>query len=237
MLNKFKTSFGSFINKLTDRLTSPCERLEYLKVKKEEELLQVMSAVTDLAGKIKELEKAQRTTLRSIDAAKNAAYVAVKDGSEDQARKIFERKVSLETTYNSTQILIDDTIKRLEQLKINASEFEAYINDIKAKISQLETENKIADVKLQIAESTAGLNMDSFEINRNLKEGREQVDAHNARVEAITELDSQGVYNGIKGIDNVDAQIDSLNSKSKIDAEFEALKRQINEENEVTVNQ
>ena len=225
LFEKIKTMFGTIINKITNCMTTPLERLEYLLEKKEEELRNVCQNVTDLTANIKELEKSQEKSLSSIAEAKRAAENGVKDGVPDTAiLKIIARGNNLQVQYDENQKYLVDTKAKLETLKMNVKEYEAGINETKLQITQLATESKISGVKIKIAETTCGLGDNDFQINKNLKQGREQVNKENAQADAIMELNGEGVYDGLTGKNGVEGQIAGINSDAKAKADLAEMK-------------
>jgi phage shock protein A len=207
------------VNKFTNSITTPLERLQYLQEQKEEELRSVRSNVTDLHSSIKELEKNQENLLKSITDATEAAERAVAEGVDDaQVKKIIIRKNHLNKSYVDNQAYVSDTRAKLANLKALVKEYEVSIEEIKLQITQLNTESKISNVKVKIAETTAGLGDNDFQIEKNLAQGKEIVAKENARADAIMELKEEGLYG------KRDDPVDSFLSESKADEELAAMK-------------
>jgi hypothetical protein len=113
---------------------------------------------------------------------------------------------------------VSDTRAKLANLKALVKEYEVSIEEIKLQITQLNTESKISNVKVKIAETTAGLGDNDFQIEKNLAQGKEIVAKENARADAIMELKEEGLYG------KRDDPVDSFLSESKADEELAAMK-------------
>lgn len=224
LCEKFTVMCGTIINKLTNCFTSPLERLEYLQEQKEDELRRVLKNVTDLTGNIKELEAGQAKTKQAILDATEAAERATKDGVADvQILKIIGRRNNLQKSFDDNAKYLENTTAKLVTLKANVKEYEASIDEIKLQITQLNTESKISGVKVRIAETTAGLDENNYQINKNLKQGKEQVARENAHADAVLELQQEGMYDAINGKNDGDI-VDKTLSDAKAKDDLDALK-------------
>jgi phage shock protein A len=225
LYEKIKTMIATLINKLTNMLTSPIERLEYLQEKREEELRKVLENVTILTTNIKELESSQMKILAEIGDATTAAEVAVKNGIADaQVLKIITRKNSRQASYSANEAYIIQTKEKLEELKLRVKEYESGIDDVKLQITQLNTESKISGVKVKIAETTAGLGENDAQIQKNIKQGREAASRESARADAILELSDSGTYDSINGKGGSDGLVNGILAEDKAKADLEAMK-------------
>ena len=226
LFEKIKVMIGTIVNRITNCMTSPLERLEYLQEKKEGELRENLQNITDLTANIKELEITQNKLAESINEATLAAENAVKEGTPDEAvEKIIIRRNNLKQQYNTNQKYLEDTKLKLQDLKLKVKEFEAAISEVKLQITQLTTEKKISGVKVKIAKTTAGLSDNEYQLNKNLKQGRAEVDKENAQADAIMELNGEGVYDAIKsGKGGVETEIDKINSGAKAKSDLAEIK-------------
>jgi phage shock protein A len=227
LCEKVKVMCGTLVNKLTNCFTSPLERLEYLQEQKEDELREVLQNVTDLTGNIKELEAGQIKTKQAIINATEAAERGVKDNVPDaQILKIIARKNNLQQSYDENAKYLEDTQAKLVTLKAQVKEYEASIDEIKLQITQLNTESKISGVKVKIAHTTAGLDSNNYQINKNLQQGKAQVARENAQADAILELQQEGFYEPLNGATDGDI-VDKTLSDSKAKDELAALKTKL----------
>ena len=224
LCEKFKVMCGTIINKLTNCFTSPLERLEYLQEQKEEDLRKVLKNVTGLVGNIKELETGQAKTQQAIADATVAAERATKDGVADvQILKIITRRNNLQKSFDYNAKYLENTSAKLEILKTQVKEYEASIDEIKLQITQLHTESKISGIKVKIAETTVGLDENNYQINKNLRQGKEKVAREDAQADAMLELQQEGMYDAINGANDGDI-VDKTLSDAKAKDDLVALK-------------
>lgn len=230
LFNKLKTVLGTMFNNILECCTSPLERLEYQRDMLEEDRRKTLESLTELETNIRTLENNQAATQKAINEAQQAAKEAVKQGLDDSAKKILTRKISLESTFESNKEYLAKIRESLTNLKLKIKEYEADIDNVNASITQLKTESKIAEVKVKIAETTSGIGMNTYEINKDLQKGRAIADEQNARADAIEQLNAEGMYDGLRGKGGVDGEIASLISGTNAEAELIKIKQELSEE-------
>jgi phage shock protein A len=229
LCQKIKVMIGTIINKVTNCMTTPLERLEYLQEKKEAKHRETLQDITEVSGNIKELEAGQAKLATSINEATLAAENAVKDGASDDAvTKIIIRRNSLKAQYTENQKYLDDTKLKLENWKAQVKELEAAISEVKLQIVQLTTAKKISGVKIKIAKTTAGLDETEYQLNQNLKLGKAEVDKENAQADAIMELKDEGVYDSLSSSNiGVDGEIEKINNEAMAKSDLAELKTKL----------
>lgn len=224
ILNKIKNTVGTITNNILNNVVSPMDRLEYHLENKQAELKEVMNNITKLHTEISKLKKSQKTIESDIDEAVKSAKHALSTENEELAKKILERKVSLESSKERNEAFINELNGKEAALKNQSLIFKQSIEDIKSQINVLKMDNSIADVKLSVAEHTSTLNDDSFEINKQFERAEDIIDDKSSRADAILDLEEDGAYDVLTNKDDVGDAIKKTSIDAKVSDELAKLK-------------
>lgn len=214
--NRFMNLFKSKALSTLDALENPVEMYE-LAVQESDQNIQNLTkaialALADQKNRERELNQAQLES----ESWKQKAKSALEQSQPDLARAALERKAIAEKKVEEYGALnealkakIDDQRKQLERFKVKHEE-------LKAKKSIYSAKYQTAKAQKQMAESLGGLNQTALSSVSRLEEKINRLEAES---EAIFELTG--------GQNTLDTQLENLEMSSKVNADLDALREEM----------
>lgn len=214
--SRFMNLFKSKALSTLDALENPVEMYE-LAVQESEQNIQNLTkaialALADQKNRERELHQAQLES----ESWKMKAKTALEQSQPDLARAALERKAIAEkkveeygTLNEALKAKIDDQRKQLERFKVKHEE-------LKAKKSIYSAKYQTAKAQKQMAESLGGLNQTALSSVSRLEEKINRLEAES---EAIFELTG--------GQNTLDTQLENLEMSSKVNADLDALREEM----------
>jgi len=157
------------------------------------------------------------------------ARQALGAGREDLARTALERKSAVQTQLQD----LDQQIKGLEdqQEKLVASE-----KQLSAKIESFRTQKEVikaqysaAEAQVKIGEAATGIGEQMADTGLAIQRAKDKTAAMQARAGAIDELVQAGTLEDFTsgGETDLDRELAQLSSKTQVDSELEAMKKEL----------
>ena len=229
LIGRFLTIFKAKISKLLDRAEDPRETLDYSYEKQLEMLQQVRRGVADVATSKKRLELQANKLEQSITKLDAQARSALSAGREDLARVALERKKGIQAQLQSLdeqratlQTEQDKLVSAEQRLTAKVEAFRTQKETIKAQYSA-------AEAQTRIGEAVSGISEEMTDIGMAMDRAHNKVETMQARAGAIDELLESGALEELTlgGQDSIDRELAKVTAEADVDAELEALKREI----------
>ena len=164
------------------------------------------------------MEAERDQLLREIQDLNEQAASRLTEGCENEARAALEKKVHLESRVFKLQPAIEESRKTAEGLKNELRKIKAGLDEANRRMADLETRKRAADAREALEKLREQLNKD--------EDLEEEKDALLKR-EVELELEKQ-----LRDLEEPGAEFDRIGLNVKLDAQIEALRREIDSERE-----
>jgi len=228
--------FKAKASKALDKAEDPRETLDYSYQRQMEMLQQVRRGVADVATSKKRVELQATQLEQSIAKLEGQARDAMTAGREDLARTALERKKAAQLQLQS----LDDQQQQLqaEQDKLILAEqrLTAKVEAFRTQKETIKAQYTAAEAQAKIGEAVSGISEEMGDVGMAMQRAQDKVSTMQARAGAVDELLDSGALQDLSapGTDSIDRELAQISAKSSVDAEFEALKKEIGTGSEAT---
>jgi phage shock protein A len=229
LMSRTATIVKAKFSKLLDRAEDPGETLDYSYEKQLELLQNVKRGIADVVTAKKRLQLQTAQLEQSVVKLDTQARQALGAGREDLARTALERKSAVQTQLQD----LDQQIKGLEdqQEKLVASE-----KQLSAKIESFRTQKEVikaqysaAEAQVKIGEAATGIGEQMADTGLAIQRAKDKTTSMQARAAAVDELVQAGTLEDFTsgGETDLDRELAQLSSKTQVDSELEAMKKEL----------
>jgi len=221
--------FKSKASKALDKAEDPRETLDYSYQRQMEMLQQVRRGVADVATSKKRIELQATQLEQSISKLEGQARDAMAAGREDLARTALERKKAAQMQLQA----LDDQKAQLqtEQDKLIVAEqrLTAKVEAFRTQKETIKAQYTAAEAQAKIGEAVSGISEEMGDVGMAMQRAQDKVSTMQARAGAVDELLDSGALQDLSapGTDSIDRELAQISAKSSVDAEFEALKKEL----------
>ena len=221
--------FKSKASKALDKVEDPRETLDYSYERQMEMLQQVRRGVADVATSKKRVELQQAQLEQSVQKLEGQARDAMAAGREDLARTALERKKAAQLQLQG----LDDQRTQLqtEQDKLILAEqrLTAKVEAFRTQKETIKAQYTAAEAQAKVGEAVSGISEEMGDIGMAMQRAQDKVAGMQARASAVDELIDSGALQDLSapGTDSIDRELAQISAKSSVDAELEALKKEI----------
>lgn len=185
-------------------------------IEMEEAVNKATLAVGSAIANEKSLEKQYNRQKVQSDDWQAKAIQAVNAGRDDLARQALERKNSLTKNVEDLDKMLTESKGTSINLRGQLDQLKSKLDEARMRQSTLIARSQAADAKKQIAQTFSGIGSDAFSKFDRLEE---KVDKKEAEADAFAQLAGENT--------SLDDQFKQLGSSGAVDAELEALKKQL----------
>lgn len=223
---RLRDLFGAKLEKSIEVLENPKDMLDYSLVKMEDGLHAMTKNATEFATAKKRLEIQCDTLRESILKYIDQAEKALEFGQEDLAKEAMTRKVETERREMEMKAEISKMDEQLHSIARSQDDLRRKIQNFRNKKEELKATYAASQAQLKVRELVTSIGSESENIGRTVERAQVRIQEMQAKVQAIDELEDQGVIKEIfsDGKDDIERRLHQLSMNSMVDAELAKLK-------------
>ena len=210
--SRFNNLFKAKAISVLDAVENPVEMYELAVHESDTNLQNLTKAIAIALADQKNRERELNQAVLEAESWKVKAKAALEHGQSDLAKSALERKVIAENKVNEYTALNEMLKRKIDEQKVQLDRFKVKHEELKAKKSIYTAKYQTAKAQKQLSESLGGLNNSALSSVSRLEEKINRLEAES---EAIFELTS--------GQNEIDTQLEKLETNSKVTNELEML--------------
>lgn len=156
-------------------------------------LAQVRRGVADVATSRKRIEVRLRSLSSQLETLDGEAKAAVERGSDDAARSILARRLTLEKAATELVARHEDLLAEEQRLVGAAGRLENEIEDFRLRRDTLTARYSAATARAEIASATTGIASTNSEVGQAMAEAERHTRELEATADAVDELVAEGI--------------------------------------------
>ncbi len=229
LIDRMSTVVKAKVNKILNKFEDPRETLDYSYEKQLELLQNVKRGMAEVTTAKKRLELQKVKLEQNVQKLDEQAREAVKAGREDLARVALERKSTSQTEIASLTQQIADVAKQQEKLMATEKSLSAKIETFRSTKETIKAQYSAAEAQVKITESVSGISEEMSDVGLAVQRAQDKTEDMKARASALDELVEAGTLEDVTGgtKDDIERELSKIKSKSEVDAQLEALKKEM----------
>src|SRR3990172_4974143 len=229
LIDRTSTIIKAKINKILGKFEDPRETLDYSYEKQIELLRNVKRGVAEVTTAKKRLELQKVKLEQNFKKLDDQAREAVKAGREDLARVALERKSNTQAEIASLEQQIADIAKEQEKLMVTEKRLSAKIESFRSTKETIKAQYSAAEAQVKVTESVSGISEEMSDVGLAVQRAQDKTESMKARASALDELVEAGTLEYVTGgtKDNIDREPAKIKSKGEVDAQLDALKKEL----------
>ncbi|PKM80201.1 MAG: hypothetical protein CVU89_14540 [Firmicutes bacterium HGW-Firmicutes-14] len=228
MLARIVKLFNTRLYKAVDSLETPEDLLQGSLNEMENNLVTVNRALLDLTSAREKLKMELEDLENKNNLHREQAKAALTANREDLAKEVLEKT---EKSNEHKQVLeqqLTDLETQIASVKDSRNNLAQNIQELKRKKVELLALNDVAEARLLVKESIAGIDKNRNSVADQILRAEEKIKQKQARVKAIGSLTDQGVLQPVLDAESeCDREIKELVRQQKIAAELNRLKEEL----------
>ena len=209
------------INDLIDRVEDPERMVKQIIREMEEHIRASKEGVLNAMTSEKKLQKEVEYHRQQSASWRQQAEEALRGGNEDLSRSALSRKKEHDHILTTLEPSWEAAKRTSERLKTQLRGLEAKLAEARRRRTTLTARQQAAEASFQMDRTLDHL-QDGLDAHRKLDRMEERVSDMEARAEAMSELNDEG--------SELERDLQALKTEREVDDEFEALKKQIEQE-------
>jgi len=229
LIERTGTIIKSKINKILGKFEDPRETLDYSYEKMLEQLQKVKRSVAEVATSKKRLELQKVKLEQNIQKLDEQARDAVTAGREDLARIALERKTTSQAQIAGLTQQIADVAQQQEKLIATEKRLSTKIESFRSTKETIKAQYSAAEAQVKVTEAVSGISEEMSDVGMAVQRAQDKTEEMKARASALDELVEAGTLEDVTGgtKDDIDRELSKIKSKSEVDAQLEALKKEM----------
>lgn len=229
LIDRMSTVIKAKVNKILEKFEDPRETLDYSYEKQLELLQNVKRGVAEVTTAKKRLELQKVKLEQNIKKLDEQAREAVKAGREDLARIALERKGTSQAEIEGLTKQIADIAKEQEKLMVTEKSLSAKIETFRSTKETIKAQYSAAEAQVKVTESVSGISEEMSDVGLAVQRAQDKTENMKARASALDELVEAGTLEDVTGgtKDDIDRELSKIKSKGEVDAQLEALKKEM----------
>jgi len=220
--------FQAKTNKVLDKVEDPRETLDLSYEKQLDNLTKVRKAVADVATARKRIELQAAELQKQADKLQGQAKAALEQGNEDLAREALTRRAALGEQLKDLEVQHSQVKEQETKLVDTSQKLQAQIEEFRTRKETIKASYTAAEAETKIGEAVAGISDSMGDAGQAMVRAQDKISQMQARAGAMDELLSSGALTDLsKPVDDIQAQLDKVGTKSAVDDELAALKAQV----------
>lgn len=228
VFKRFAAIVRSKVNKLLDRAEDPRDTLDFTYTKQLENLQKLRKSVVEVTTARRRIEIQAQQLQQQASKLQSQARAALTQNREDLAREALSRRqviggqlTDLEAQHKQVEeqtVRLTQTLRRVEG---QVAEFRSRKETLKATYSA-------AEAQTRVGEAVAGISGSMGDASAVMQRAQDKITAMQARAGAMDDLLSSGALTDLTtGHDDIQARLDKVSSKGRVDQELETMKREL----------
>ncbi|KHL09098.1 UNVERIFIED_CONTAM: phage-shock protein [Mumia flava] len=221
--------FRAKANKALDKAEDPRETLDYSYQKQLELLQKVRRGVADVATSRKRVELQINQLEQQGTKLQDQAKKALAANREDLAREALTRRSGLEQQISDLQTQHAALQAEEEKLTLASKRLQAKVESFRTRKETIKATYTAAEAQTQITEAFSGISEEMGDVGMAIQRAEDKTAQLQARSGAVDELLASGALDDVTAgpNDDISRELDALASSSSVDAELEAMKKQL----------
>jgi phage shock protein A len=216
---RFADIIRAKVNKLLDRAEDPRDTLDLTYTQQQENLQKLRKSVAEVATARKRIEIQAQQLAMQAEKLQTQAKAALTQQREDLAREALSRRAAiaeqltdLETQHASVLDQETKLIATSKRVQVQVAEFRTRKETLKATYSA-------AEAQTRVGEAVSGISDSMGNAAAVMERAQNRITAMQARAGAMDELLQSGALTDLStGHDDIQAQLNKVASKSRVDA-------------------
>ena len=228
MLARIAKLFNTRLDKMVNYLETPEDLLQGSITEMENNLATVNKALLDLTSTREKLKMELEELENKNKLYREQAKAALAASREDLAKEVLEKT---EKNIEHKQVLeqqLTDLEIQITSVKDSRKNLAQNIRELRHKKEKLLALNDVAEARLLVKESIAGINKNRNSAADQILRAEEKIKHKQARVKAIDSLTDQEILQPVLGAESKNTrEINELVRQQKIEAELNRLKQEL----------
>ncbi len=223
-----KNIFQAKANKVLDKHEDPRETLDLSYEKQLDSLTKVRRSVADVATARKRIELQASQLQKQADKLQDQAKAALSQNNEDLAREALSRRAALGEQLTDLKTQHDQVSEQEEKLVLTSQRLQAQVEQFRTKKETMKASYTAAEAQTKVGEAVSGISTSMGDAGQTMQRAQDKIASMQARAGAIDELLASGALTNLDTpVDDIQAQLDKVQSTSQVDNELAALKAQL----------
>jgi phage shock protein A len=228
LLSRMATVIKAKINELLGAAEDPHQMLDYSYERQLEQLQQVKRGIVEVVTSRRRLELQAGKLKENAAKLDDQARRALAAGREDLARMALERKQLAVSQLQGLETQVASLEEQHQRLTQAESRLAAKIESFRTQKEVIKARYSAAEAQVKIGEAVTGLSEEFADIGLAVERAEEKTERLQARASAIDELVAVGTLDELGGkSDVIDRELEKMSLTTSVDAELEAMKRQL----------
>ncbi|TNC36088.1 PspA/IM30 family protein [Mumia zhuanghuii] len=221
--------FRSKANAALDKAEDPRETLDYSYQKQLELLQKVRRGVADVATSRKRVELQVNQLQQQSAKLQDQAKKALAANREDLAREALTRRSGLDQQIADLNTQHAALQAEEEKLTLASKRLQAKVESFRTRKETIKATYTAAEAQTRITEAFSGISEEMGDVGLAVQRAEDKTAQMQARAGAVDELLASGALEDVTAgpNDDISRELDALASTSGVDAELEAMKRQL----------
>lgn len=229
LLSRMSMVLKSKIQNLLDQQENPAETLEYSYEKQREMLQKVKRGVVEVVTSKRRLELQASKIQQEISKAEDQARQALAAERDDLARMALQRKQTALMQLQNLAPQVQELEREQERLTVGEARLSAKVESFRTRKEVIKAQYSAAEASVRINEVVTGLSEEMADVGLAIERAEDKTEKLRARASAIDELAEVGLLEDFssRSDDPVARELAQLSAGQNVDAELEAMKRQL----------
>ena len=228
MLSRMTTIFKAKMNRLLDSAEDPRETLDYSYEKQLELVRNVKRGIVEVVTSKRRLELQTERARQNLSKLDDQARQALAVDREDLARVALQRKQTILYEIEGLDSQIGDLEQEEQKLTLAEARLRAKVDAFRTKKETIKAQYAAAEAQVRIGEALGGVSEEMADVGLAVERAENKTDQLRARASAIDTLAAEGVLDDpTRSSDSLEAELQKLTAAQGVDAELEAMKRQL----------
>jgi phage shock protein A len=229
VMKRMSGIFQAKANKLLDKAEDPRESLDLSYQKQLESLQKVRRSVADVTTAKKRIELQAGQLQGQADKLQQQAKAALGQGNEDLAREALARRAALAEQLTELQTQHDQVAGQEAKLVDTAKKLQAQVDSFRTKKETMKATYTAAEAQTKIGEAVSGISESMSDAGMSMQRAQDKIDGMQARAGAMDELLASGALTNLSApVDDIQAELDKVQTTDAVDNELAALKAELN---------
>ncbi len=228
VMKRMSGIFQAKANKLLDKAEDPRESLDLSYQKQLESLQKVRRSVADVTTAKKRIELQAGQIQQQGEKLQQQAKAALGQGNEDLAREALARRVALSEQLTELQTQHDQVAGQEAKLIDTAKKLQAQVDAFRTKKETMKATYTAAEAQTKIGEAVSGISESMSDAGMSMQRAQDKIDGMQARAGAMDELLASGALTNLsQPVDDIQAELDKVQSTDAVDNELAALRAEL----------
>ena len=227
LISRMMALIRSKMSQLLEGAEDPGTALDYSYQRQLQLLQDVKRGIVEVTTSRRRLDLQAAKLRENVEKLDGQARTALQQGREDLARLALQRKQASQMQLSDLDTQIASLEQEQQKLQDAEMRLRTKVDAFRTRKETIKAQYSAAEAQVRIGEAATGLSEEMADIGLAIERAEDRTEQMRARALAIDELVQIGTLDDHIGGDVLDRELAQLTSGSQIDAELEAMKRQL----------